>query len=68
VQDRGDGRGRVFQSAKTGEPLENGRNCFDEMVMEAVIKSSRWHLWRHTFANRLGARLENIADLLRHKN
>ena len=26
VHDRGDVRGRVFQSAKTGEPLENGRH------------------------------------------
>ena len=30
VQDRGEGRGRVFQSAKTGEPLENGRHWFDD--------------------------------------
>jgi integrase len=26
VRERGHGRGRVFQSAKTGEPLENGRH------------------------------------------
>jgi integrase len=26
VRDRGDGRGRVFQSVKTGEPLENVRH------------------------------------------
>jgi integrase len=26
VRTRGDGKGRVFQSKKTGEPLENGRN------------------------------------------
>jgi len=26
VRDRGDSRGRVFQSVKTGEPLENVRH------------------------------------------
>jgi integrase len=71
VQDRGDGRGRVFQSAKTGEPLENGRHWFDEAVMEAEIKNFRWHDLRHTFASRLrtkGTPLEDIADLLGHKS
>jgi len=71
VHDRGDGRGRVFQSAKTGEPLENGRHWFDEAVMEAEIKNFRWHDLRHTFASRLrtkGTRLEDIADLLGHKS
>src|SRR6266705_1236620 len=29
VRGRGGRRGRVFQSAKTGEPLENGRHWFD---------------------------------------
>ena len=29
---RGEGRGRVFQSAKTGESLENGRHWFDDAV------------------------------------
>ena len=29
VHDGGDGIGRVFQSAKTGEPLKNGRHWFD---------------------------------------
>ncbi len=70
VHDRGDGRGRVFHSAKTGEPLENGRHWFDEAVMEAEIKNFRWHDLRHTFASRLrmkGAPLEDIADLLGHK-
>ena len=71
VHDRGDGRGRVFQSAKTGEPLENGRHWFDEAVVEAGIKNFRWHDLRHTFASRLrmkGAPLEDIADLLGHKS
>jgi integrase len=70
VHDRGDGRGRVFHSAKTGEPLENGRHWFDEAVMEAEIKNFRWHDLRHTFASRLrmkGAPFEDIADLLGHK-
>jgi site-specific recombinase XerD len=61
----------VFQSAKTGEPLENGRHWFDEAVMEAGIKNFRWHDLRHTFASRLqmkGAPLEDIADLLGHKS
>ena len=35
VHDRSDGRGRVFQSAKTGEPLENARRWFDDAVSEA---------------------------------
>ena len=71
VHDRGDGKGRVFQSAKTGEPLENGRHWFDDAVVEAKIKNFRWHDLRHTFASRLrmkGAPLEDIADLLGHKS
>src|SRR6266478_3065212 len=71
VHDRGDGRGRVFQSEKTGEPLENGRHWFDDAVIEAEIKNFRWHDLRHTFASRLrmkGAPLEDIADLLGHKS
>ena len=64
-------RGRVFQSAKTGEPLENGRHWFDDAVVEAKIKNFRWHDLRHTFASRIrmkGAPLEDIADLLGHKS
>jgi integrase len=71
VQARGDAKGRVFQSEKTGEPLENGRHWFDDAVIEAGIKNFRWHDLRHTFASRLrmkGAPLEDIADLLGHKS
>jgi integrase len=71
VHSRGDGRGRVFQSSRTGEPLENGRHWFDDAVAEAQIKNFRWHDLRHTFASRLrmkGAPLEDIADLLGHKS
>jgi integrase len=71
VHDRGKGRGRVFQSEKTGEPLENGRHWFDDAVTEAGIKNFRWHDLRHTFASRLrmkGVPLEDIADLLGHKS
>lgn len=71
VRDSGDGRGRVFQSAKTGHPLGNGRHWFDDAVIEAGIKNFRWHDLRHTFASRLrmtGAPLEDIADLLGHKS
>ena len=71
VHDRGEGRGRVFQSAKTGEPLENARHWFDDAVIEAGIKNFRRHDLRHTFASRLRmkvAPLEDIADLLGHKS
>jgi integrase len=71
VHSSGDGRGRVFQSSKTGQPLENGRHWFDDAVAEAQIKYFRWHDLRHTFASRLrmkGAPLEDIADLLGHKS
>jgi integrase len=71
VYDRGEARGRVFQSARTGEPLENGRHWFEDAVVEAEIKNFRWHDLRHTFASRLrmkGAPLEDIADLLGHKS
>jgi site-specific recombinase XerD len=60
----------VFQSAKTGQPLENGRHLFDDAVMEAGLKNFCWHDLRHTFARRLrmkGAPLEDIADHLGHK-
>ena len=71
VHGLGDGRGRVFQSAKTGEPLENGRHWFDDAVIAAEINNFRWHDLRHTVASRLrmkGAPLEDIADLLGHKS
>jgi len=71
VHAQGDGKGRVFQSEKTGEPLENGRHWFDDAVEEAGIRNFRWHDLRHTFASRLrmkGAPLEDIADLLEHKS
>jgi integrase len=71
VHDRGEARGRVFQSARTGEPLENGRHWFEDAAREAEINNFRWHDLRHTFASRLrmkGAPLEDIADLLGHKS
>jgi integrase len=71
VHSSGDGKGRVFQSSRTGQPLENGRHWFDDAVAEAQIKNFRWHDLRHTFASRLrmkGAPLEDIADLLGHKS
>jgi len=71
VRGRHNRKGRVFKSAKTGEPLENGRHWFDDAVIEAGIKNFRWHDLRHTFASRLrmkGAPLEDIADLLGHKS
>jgi integrase len=67
----GDGKGRVFTSLKTGDPLENGRHWFDDAVVEAKLKNFHWHDLRHTFASRLrmkGAPLEDIADLLGHKS
>ena len=71
VFDRGDGRGRVFRSGKTGEPLENARHWFDDAVVDAKLKNFHWHDLRRTFASRLrmkGAPLEDIADLLGHKS
>ena len=71
VRGRGRRRGRVFQSVKTGEPLQNGRHWFYDAVTEAGIKNFHWHDLRHTFASRLrmkGAPLEDIADLLGHKS
>jgi integrase len=71
VHSRGERKGRVFQSAKTGEPLENGRHWFDDAVAEGQIKNFRWHDLRHTFASRLrmkGVPLEDIGDLLGHKS
>jgi integrase len=35
VFESGDGKGRVFKSLKTGDPLENGRHWFDDAVVEA---------------------------------
>jgi len=63
----GDGKGRVFTSVKTCEPLENSRHWFDDAVVEAKLKKFHWHDLRHTFASRLrmkGAPLKDIADLL----
>jgi integrase len=71
VFDRGDGKGRVFRSGKTGEPLENARHWFDDAVVDAKLKNFHWHDLRHTFASRLrmkGAPLGDIADLLGHKS
>jgi integrase len=68
---KGDGKGRVFTSSRTGDPLENGRHWFDDAVVEAKLKNFRWHDLRHTFASRLrmkGTPLEDIADLLGHKS
>jgi len=71
VFEGGNGKGRVFKSRKTGNPLENGRHWFDDAVIEAGIKNFLWHDLRHTFASRLrmkGAPLEDIADPLGHKS
>ena len=71
VFERGDGRGRVFRSSKTSEPLENTKHWFDDAVADAKLKNFHWHDLRHTFASRLrmkGAPLEDIADLLGHKS
>jgi integrase len=71
VVEIGNGDGRVFVSAKTGEPLENGRHWFDDALTEAKLNNFHRHDLRHTFASRLrmkGAPLEDIADLLGHKS
>jgi site-specific recombinase XerD len=69
--ERGTGRGRVFRSPRTGEPLQNAKHWFEDAVADAKLKNFRWHDLRHTFASRLrmkGAPLEDIADLLGHKS
>lgn len=71
VFENGNGEGRVFISARTDEPLENGRDWFDDAVVEAKLKNFHWHDLRHTFASRSrmkGAPVEDIADLLGHKS
>lgn len=71
VFEAGGGKGRVFKSRKTGDPLKNGRHWFDDAIAEAKIKNFHWHDLRHTFASRLrmkGTPLEDIADLLGHKS
>ena len=71
VLNGGNGKGRVFTSLKTGDPLENVRHWFDDAVVEAKLKNFHWHDLRHTFASWLrmkGAPLEDIADLLGHKS
>ncbi len=63
--------GRVFQSSKTGNPLENGRHWFDAALEKAEIIDFHWHDLRHHFASKLrqaGAKLEDIAELLCHKS
>ena len=63
--------GRVFQSVKTGNPLENGRHWFDEVLEKSKIVNFHWHDLRHHFASKLrqkGAKLEDIAELLCHKS
>jgi integrase len=71
VHARGGGKGRVFQSEKPSEPLENGRHWFNNAVIEAGIQSFRWIDLRRTFASRLrmkGTPLEDIADQLGRKS
>jgi integrase len=71
VHQRGDGTGRVFQSAKTGNPLQNGRHWFDDAVKKVGLTDFHWHDLRHCFASKLrmaGTALEDIADLLGHKS
>jgi len=70
VYQRGDGTGRVFQSAKTGNLLENGWHWFAQAAEKAGIADFHWHDLRHSFATKLRmkcAALEDIADLLGHK-
>jgi len=64
-------KGRVFNSAKTGDPLENGRHWFDDAVVEAKLKNFHWHDLRAHVCEPVrmkGAPLEDIADLLGHKS
>ena len=71
VFERVTGKGRVFQSIRTGDPLENSRHWFEDTMVEATLKNFHWHDLGRTFASRLrmkGAPLEDVADLLGHKS
>jgi integrase len=71
VFERVTGKGRVFQTIRTGDPLENSRHWFEDAMVEAKLKNFHWHDLGRTFASRLrmkGAPLEDIADLLGHKS
>jgi integrase len=68
VYQRGEKTGRVFQSDKTGKPLENSWHWFEDAVAKTEIVDFHWHDLRHTFASRLrmkGAKLEDIASCSR---
>src|SRR5260370_12191066 len=69
VQARGDGKGRVFQSEETGEPLENGRHWLDDAVIVAGMKNFRWHDLRHSWGRlrMKGAPLEDTPKFLANK-
>jgi len=71
VYQRGEKIGRVFQSEKTGKPLENSRHWFEDALKKANITDFHWHDLRHCFATKLrmrGAKLEDISELLGHKS
>ena len=66
---RGDGRGRIFRSERTGEPPVHPRHWFEPALREAAIEAFHQHDLRHTFAGWLrirGTPLEDIAGLLGH--
>jgi integrase len=60
--------GYVF-SGKDGDPLQNLRKSFMEVLRKAKVNDFRWHDMRHSFASKLvmnGVDLNTVRELLGH--
>jgi site-specific recombinase XerD len=53
-----------------GDRMENQRDWFDPIIVEAALPGYTWHVNRHTFASRLvmaGVDLRTVAELMGHR-